>query len=215
MIVAGLVIRVATIRVGSATVRDGCSRGERKQRRNNQDTHTTPFFTGAFGTGRGSQMRSRRSRKYAVNEIGRGAADVLMSGPPGAGNSLLAACLPGILPPLQPAEALEVSMVASVAGELEGGRMTRRRPFRSPHHSESMPALVGGGLRVRPGEISLAHLGFLFLDELPEFQRGVLNSLRQPLETGNSRRCCSDAAFGTRLSPGPARRSDRRRSCRC
>ena len=112
------------------------------------------------------------------------APNMLMSGPPGAGKSLLAACLPGILPPLEPAEALEVSMVASVAGELTGGRMSRRRPFRSPHHSASMPALVGGGLRVRPGEISLAHLGVLFLDELPEFQRAVLDSLRQPLETG-------------------------------
>ena len=108
-----------------------------------------------------------------------------MSGPPGAGKSLLAACLPGILPPLEPSEALEVSMVASVAGELDGGRIRRRRPFRAPHHSASMPALVGGGLKVRPGEISLAHLGVLFLDELPEFQRAVLDSLRQPLETGS------------------------------
>jgi len=109
---------------------------------------------------------------------------MLMSGPPGAGKSLMASCLPGILPDLTPAEALEVSMVASVAGTLEGGRMTRARPFRSPHHSASMAALVGGGLRVKPGEVSLAHLGVLFLDELPEFQRAVLDSLRQPLETG-------------------------------
>lgn len=108
----------------------------------------------------------------------------LMVGPPGAGKSLLASCLPGILPELSPAEALEVSMIASVAGALEGGRISRNRPFRSPHHSASMPALVGGGLRVRPGEVSLAHLGVLFLDELPEFQRVVLDSLRQPLETG-------------------------------
>jgi magnesium chelatase family protein len=108
-----------------------------------------------------------------------------MVGPPGAGKSLLASCLPGILPPLDSAEALEVSMVASVAGTLAGGRMTRARPYRAPHHSASMAALVGGGLRVRPGEVSLAHLGVLFLDELPEFQRAVLDSLRQPLETGN------------------------------
>ena len=107
-----------------------------------------------------------------------------MVGPPGAGKSLLAACLPGILPSLGPAEALEVSMIASVAGTLSGGRLIRTRPFRAPHHSASMPALVGGGLKVRPGEISLAHLGVLFLDELPEFQRPVLDSLRQPLETG-------------------------------
>jgi len=108
----------------------------------------------------------------------------LMAGPPGAGKSLLAACLPGILPELEPAEALEVSMVASIAGELDGGRLLRARPYRAPHHSASMPALVGGGLKARPGEVSLAHLGVLFLDELPEFQRGALDSLRQPLETG-------------------------------
>ena len=107
-----------------------------------------------------------------------------MIGPPGAGKSLMASCLPGILPHLTPAEALEVSMVASVAGTLQDGRISRARPYRSPHHSASMAALVGGGLRVKPGEVSLAHLGILFLDELPEFQRAVLDSLRQPLETG-------------------------------
>ncbi len=111
-------------------------------------------------------------------------SNLLMVGPPGAGKSLLAACLPGILPELTPSEALEVSMVASVAGELPGGRLIRARPFRSPHHSASMAALTGGGLRVRPGEVSLAHLGVLFLDELAEFARPVLDSLRQPVETG-------------------------------
>ena len=111
-------------------------------------------------------------------------SNLLMVGPPGAGKSLMASCLPGILPPLDAAEALEVSMVQSVAGTLTGGRLTRNRPFRSPHHSASMAALTGGGLRVKPGEVSLAHLGVLFLDELPEFQRAVLDSLRQPLEAG-------------------------------
>ncbi|MBB4155042.1 magnesium chelatase family protein [Sphingomonas jinjuensis] len=96
----------------------------------------------------------------------------------------MASCLPGILPPLDAAEALEVSMVQSVAGTLTGGRLTRTRPFRAPHHSASMAALTGGGLKVKPGEVSLAHLGVLFLDELPEFGRAVLDSLRQPLETG-------------------------------
>jgi len=131
------------------------------------------------------QVKGQEVAKRALEIAAAGGHNMLMSGPPGAGKSLLAACLPGILPPLQPAEALEVSMVASVAGELEGGKIMRRRPFRAPHHSASMPALVGGGLKVRPGEISLAHLGVLFLDELPEFQRTVLDSLRQPLETGN------------------------------
>jgi magnesium chelatase family protein len=107
-----------------------------------------------------------------------------MIGPPGAGKSMLAARLPSILPPLSPAELLEVSMIASVAGEIEGGALTNARPFRSPHHSASMPALVGGGLRARPGEISLSHNGVLFLDELPEFSAQTLDSLRQPIETG-------------------------------
>ncbi|HVV60199.1 MAG TPA: YifB family Mg chelatase-like AAA ATPase, partial [Pseudolabrys sp.] len=131
-----------------------------------------------------SDIKGQESAKRALEVAAAGGHNLLMIGPPGAGKSMLAARLPTILPPLSPAELLEVSMIASVAGEIEGGALTNRRPFRSPHHSASMPALVGGGLRARPGEISLAHNGVLFLDELPEFTGQVLDSLRQPLETG-------------------------------
>lgn len=130
------------------------------------------------------QVKGQETAKRALEIAAAGGHNLLMSGPPGSGKSLMAACLPGILPELTAAEALEVSMVASVAGTLEGGKLARNRPYRAPHHSASMAALVGGGLKVRPGEVSLAHLGVLFLDELPEFQRPVLDSLRQPLETG-------------------------------
>lgn len=130
------------------------------------------------------QVKGQETAKRALEIAAAGAHNLLMIGPPGAGKSLMASCLPGILPPLDAGEALEVSMVQSVAGTLDGGRITRARPYRAPHHSASMAALVGGGLKVRPGEVSMAHLGVLFLDELPEFQRGVLDSLRQPLETG-------------------------------
>jgi magnesium chelatase family protein len=99
---------------------------------------------------------------------------------------MLARRLPSLLPPLEPAEMLEVSMIRSLAGDLNGGRIGRARPFRSPHHSASMAALVGGGTRPRPGEVALAHLGVLFLDELPEFHPQVLDALRQPLETGET-----------------------------
>jgi magnesium chelatase family protein len=129
-------------------------------------------------------VKGQETPKRALEIAAAGGHNLLMCGPPGAGKSMMAAALPGILPELTTAEALEVAMIASLAGTLEGGRIARSRPFRSPHHSASMPALVGGGTRARPGEVSLAHLGVLFLDELPEFQRGVLDALRQPLERG-------------------------------
>ena len=131
-----------------------------------------------------AQVKGQETAKRALEIAAAGGHNLIMIGPPGAGKSLMAACLPGILPELTPAEALEVSMVASVAGMLPDGGLIRARPFRAPHHSASMAALIGGGQKARPGEVSLAHLGILFLDELPEFQRQVLDSLRQPLETG-------------------------------
>jgi len=131
-----------------------------------------------------ADVRGQESAKRALEIAAAGQHNLLLNGPPGAGKSMLATRLPSILPPLAPAELLEVSMVHSMGGLLADGAITDRRPFRSPHHSASMAALVGGGIHARPGEISLAHHGVLFLDELPEFTPQVLDSLRQPLETG-------------------------------
>lgn len=130
-----------------------------------------------------SEVKGQSMARRVMEIAAAGGHNVLMVGPPGAGKSMLASRLPTILPPLEPEEALELSMIYSVAGLLPDGQLLYNRPFRDPHHSASLPALIGGGIRARPGEVSLAHKGVLFLDELPEFGASVLESLRQPLET--------------------------------
>ncbi|MDG1115828.1 MAG: YifB family Mg chelatase-like AAA ATPase [Flavimaricola sp.] len=129
-------------------------------------------------------VKGQERAKRALEIAAAGRHHLMMVGSPGSGKSMLAARMPGILPPLSPAEALETSMIHSLSGLIEEGGISRTRPFREPHHTASMAAIVGGGRGAKPGEISLAHNGVLFMDEFPEFPRAVLETLRQPIETG-------------------------------
>ena len=133
-----------------------------------------------------ADVKGMETARRALEIAAAGGHNMLMIGPPGVGKSMLAARLPGLLPDLTPKQALEVSMIQSVAGMLVDGRLITRPPFREPHFSASPAAIAGGGIKARPGEISLAHCGVLFLDEMPEFPRTTLEALRTPLETGQT-----------------------------
>lgn len=146
-----------------------------------------------------SQIKGQEQAKRALEIASAGGHNILLKGPPGAGKTMLARAFPSILPPLSFDEAIEVTKIYSISGNLENGQaLVRTRPFRTPHHTASYVGIIGGGNSIKPGEVSLAHRGVLFLDELPEFPRQVLEALRQPLE---DRRVTISRAAGTLTFP--------------
>lgn len=197
---------------------EACIHAQEQRLYNSMDNEAKPTDDLRF-------VRGQKIARKALEVAAAGGHNLLMVGMPGSGKTMLARCLPGILPPLGYEEALETTCIHSAAGELsrEEGLLTQR-PFRAPHHNASLPSIIGGGAKAKPGEVSLAHNGVLFLDELPEYQRQTLEALRQPLEDGyvNVTRVSGQARYQSRcmlvagMNPCPCGNyGSKTKECRC